>query len=275
MNITIEAPQDCGRSLVTATINWASGTSTAEKQQRIDYLLFAINDRVDPRDVRVSFPTNLGPIQGSEPWSAPYHERARFYRETAQIVLARLPHRATEVQLRMTANVARPAGHLACYVSTPQLQDYASNTQALEAAQYVADGWLGKQGRGSKLPGVGCCVANDSIVDARVREMIPDRGALDAGGIVIGRSVRVACGVQHIEPDPSQKNDPWYYAATLAMTSNCGAVQTFRAINAATDLNIRLFAAGVLVSAAAAILIEALMASHLGSQSPLRRGSAS
>jgi hypothetical protein len=260
MNITETTPKDCGRSRVTVNIDW-SASNPGQKQPKIAYVLFAINAYVAPQQIRVRYPATSGsPIQGNERWHIPYHRSVRYYDSAGEIVLAHTPGPdVQELELSMTAKIARRAGHLACYVASPQLQDYAAETTALDNMQNLGDGWLNKGHH--KLPGVGCCIPNDSIVDSSVVGMEPDRAALDAGGIVTGRRIRVICGIGP-DPGPSEKNDPWWAATALAVTSNCGAVQTFRALNANSDLNIRLFIAGALISAAAAILIEALAAGH-------------
>src|SRR5207244_1284353 len=100
----------------------------------------------------------------------------------------------------------------------------------IDDMESLAEHWLDQ---GHRLPGVGCCIGNDAVVNASVDGMSPDRGALDAGGIVVGNSVRVICGRGPPPPNSYEKNDPYYYQRELAVTSNCGAVQTFRARNAA------------------------------------------
>jgi hypothetical protein len=267
MQVTQITPSDCGRSRVTLSIDW-SAANLRGKMPKIKNVLFAINSFVAPRQIRVRYPAAGGPIQGTERWEVPYHRAFRYYSAAGEIILAKIPPgQVQELELSFSAKIARRAGHLSCYVASPELQEYAAETTALDNMQNLGDGWLD---HGHRLPGVGCCVPNDAIVDSTVNGMEPDRGALDADGIVVGRRVRVICGVG-AAPAAGEKNDPWYDATTLARTSNCGAVQTFRARNASSDLNIRLFIAGALISAAAAMVIEALAAGHGGQSRPSRR----
>jgi len=251
INVVEEAPHSCGRSNVLTTLTW--GGAKPRYKQKIRYVLAAISGHVQPSDIRARFD-----VQGR--WTAPYHTTFRAYGQQGEIVFVRIPPAAQTLELSMKARIATHAGHLACYVATPELEQYAANETALDNMQELGDHWMDETKH--QLPGLGCCIAADGVADSAVAGMTPDRGALDAGGLVVGNRVRVICGIQTPDPTGSERDDPYYYWTALAATSNCGAVQTFRAPNAGSDLNVRLFIAGALISAAAAILIEALAVGH-------------
>jgi len=82
----------------------------------------------------------------------------------------------------------------------------------------------------------------------------------DLPGAQVRRS-RILVTCTDVLPNPTRRfvHDPYFYWRMLLDESSCASVQTFRASNAQDKLNLRLFIAGILVSAAVAILLESLL----------------
>jgi hypothetical protein len=74
-------------------------------------------------------------------------------------------------------------------------------------------------------------------------------------------SLEMSCSYE-LPNSPEQgarlEEDPFYVQRYLAEKSSCASVQTFRASDSAGELNRRVFLAGLLLSAAAAMILEAL-----------------
>jgi hypothetical protein len=98
-----------------------------------------------------------------------------------------------------------------------------------------------------------------AIVWMAVPHRVPDRSTLDAGARVRRNRVLVTCSGIVPTPIGEQRHDPYFYERTLQEESSCASVQTFRASDAADTLNLRIFVAGILVSAAIGILLEAFV----------------
>jgi hypothetical protein len=163
-----------------------------------------------------------------------------------------------DVRLRMGA-IGTSAGYGACYATTPQLFEPSTVNTAWEAAHRTSERYLGTHNLTSFDPGT--LVA--AVVDVSVAHEVPDRGALDANGVIAEQAVRVACSSS---PAEKQETNPAATTLLSATRSNCGSTQTFRSSNAAAILNGRVFGAGLALSAAVAILLEAVFSAHRSSR---------
>ena len=162
--------------------------------------------------------------------------------------------RPLEITVQL-ASVGRPAGYGGCYVTSPQLFDSSTVNAAWEIAHRAADAYSHTHSRTPFDPAK--LVAG--VLDVSVRHKVPDRGAIDANGVIADQAVRVECSLSTPATDEEVSAALVLQAATR---SNCGSTQTFHASDAATILNARVFGAGLALSAAVAILLEAIFSDH-------------
>jgi hypothetical protein len=160
---------------------------------------------------------------------------------------------------RMRVAATTPAGYGACYLSSPSLFEYpGADTYLWNDAEGQADVYFSNDRR--VTPRLDYAPLTDSIIHLEVDREEPDRGAVDAGGEVADGTVQLTCtGAIPSIPRRAAKQDAFLYERQLVAQSNCSSVQTFRASNAASLLNARIFAAGILLSAATGMLLEALV----------------
>jgi hypothetical protein len=160
----------------------------------------------------------------------------------------------------LAVNASRGAGYSACYLTSPRLFDVAEGRRTYQSLSgegmlfdelYESDRHLEYE------------QFDDGIVHMSVPGEPPDRSALDAGAVVRGDSLLLACGTE-LPRDPGlERSDRFYAARASAQQSSCGSVQTFRASGAADDLARRVFFGGILLSAALGLLLAPLVSAKL------------
>jgi hypothetical protein len=153
------------------------------------------------------------------------------------------------LHFRLSLDIARDAGYSACTLTSPAVVDLPDDLMWLEASQQ-AQAFL-------HHPRLSDHLLNDAIVGMSVKDRVPGRSELDSNAIVRGDSLRLTCG-EIPNPRPN-RNDEFFLERTLAEKPSCASVQTFQTSDAAEDLNRRIFLGGLLLSAAVAMLLEALI----------------
>ncbi len=159
------------------------------------------------------------------------------------------------IYFRLTINASRSAGYSACYLTSPGLVEYPGASQTWDKAAQLAEIY---QERRHFTRTFEYAPLNDAIVRMAVPGELPDRTALDAHAVVRSDSLQLTCSAEVPDDPHLLESDYFSYERILATESNCASVQTYREPGAADDLNRRLFLAGVLLSAAVAMLIEAV-----------------
>lgn len=154
---------------------------------------------------------------------------------------------------RFRVDASREVGHESCSMSSPVLFGNGGKYQAWYQASSAGEALLRGRGAGAQP------VMDGAIVRMAVPDRVPDRSELDAGAQVHGRSLLLTCddGFAHFPPRAAREDD-FFTMRSLVEQSSCASVQTFRAPDAAEDLNRRLFLAGALISAAVAVLLAAI-----------------
>jgi hypothetical protein len=102
----------------------------------------------------------------------------------------------------------------------------------------------------------------------------PDRTVINSGAHVQHRDTVLTC--TDISPEASRiyRNDPFFGTRNLyAGEAACASTQTFRSSDASESLNRRVFFAGILISAAVGILLEALITGRLDTEGTIERRS--
>ncbi|MGN6557011.1 MAG: hypothetical protein ACTHLH_03250 [Solirubrobacterales bacterium] len=158
------------------------------------------------------------------------------------------------IYFRLRVSAASQAGYGACYLTSPSLVEYPGADPRWNAAQSLLDIFLQNRGKWSQLE---YAPLNDAILSMAVHGKLPDRSAIDAGALVRGDSLLLTCSGEIPDEPHRLEEDAFHYERVLVGESSCASVQTFRASDAADSLNLRLFFAGVLLSAAVGMLLEA------------------
>jgi hypothetical protein len=193
------------------------------------------------------------------------------------VELAEAPVRFDEsgsASFRIRLLATRSAGFGSCYETSPDAFEYpGADTTAWDEANNEGEIYFHDPAR-SPRPMLDYAPLTDAIMRMSVHGESPNRGSLDAGGVVANNLVQLTCtGIVPL-PSAAYRRDAFYYERALVAQSNCSSVQTFQADNATTDLNLRVFAAGILLSAAIAMLLEAL-ATGQTAEKTIDRGSSS
>jgi hypothetical protein len=152
---------------------------------------------------------------------------------------------------RLFLDVTRSAGYSACYMTSPALFGLVGHG-LWQSASADGEAYFRRRVPAAYAP------LRDAIVHMSVPGRLPDRTVLDANAIVRGDSLQLTCNGSLPVSRKRLEEDEYYYARALAEQPSCASVQTFRAGDAAEDLNRRLFLAGFLFSAAFTMLLEAL-----------------
>jgi hypothetical protein len=156
---------------------------------------------------------------------------------------------------RLSLEATRGAGYAACSMTSPALFGLPGDDALWDLAETRGKAFMYRREgvRMSRPP------LTDAIVRMSVPGRTPDRSELDAGAVVHGGSVLLTCedGFNHFLPREARE-DEFFYLRTLAAEPSCASVQTFRTSDSSEDLNRRLFLAGLLLSAAVAMLLEAV-----------------
>jgi hypothetical protein len=158
------------------------------------------------------------------------------------------------VFFRLHLETSKAAGYSSCYLTSPALVEYPGLDEHWEHAANVGGIYFIRQGRRHLDYGP----VTDAFVNMKVPGQRPDRSELDGGGFVRGDSVQLTCAGEIPRGRVKTEEDAFYIQRTVARQPSCASIQTFRASDATEDLNRRLFLAGVVLSAAVAILLEAL-----------------
>lgn len=197
---------------------------------------------------------NANVIQGEvlSPGSHGWHPMHRKKHLGTNVLWGRLsPWREAdaEVKFRVQLDVSSPAGYEACHLLSPVLFEFQGADPVYVRAASAFEAIRGTNGFG----------IDDAVMWLKIPGLEPDLSALDAGARVRRGRVVVTC--TGVTPTPGHRfsHDPYFYQRRLVEESSCGSVQTFRAADAASSLNRHLFLAGILVSAAVALLIEGFL----------------
>jgi hypothetical protein len=174
--------------------------------------------------------------------------------------------------LRFSVAASGGAGYGSCYLTSPALFEYPGEDQRWYTAQSLTNIYL----RQRRLPRrLEYAPLTDAILYMSAAGKTPDRAATDAGALVRGDSLLLTCSGEVPDRPRRERADAFYYERILLGESSCASVQTFRASDAVESSNLRLFFAGVLLSAAVAMLLEAVVTGRTGelaSDAPLARG---
>jgi hypothetical protein len=209
-------------------------------------------------------------VEGAEGWH-PMHV-ARFH--NVYILEGRAPRWNKEhstVKLHLMVDASRSAGYGACYITSPALLEYEGPEPAFEVASQAAV--YVQSNKALAHTKVHEWLPTDAIVWLNVAHREPDRAALDAHGQVRRGNVLVTCTEADEAPKGQAARDPYYYWRSLVGESSCASVQTFRATDTTETLELRVFLAGILVSAGIGILLEALVTGRVETRSTDRRAS--
>lgn len=153
------------------------------------------------------------------------------------------------LKFRLSLDIARDAGYSACSLTSPALVSFPGHSLMWWEANRQALDFLDH-------PPLADAMLNDAAVGMSVNDRVPDRSELDSNARVRGDSIQLTCGeIPNPKPNPY---DEFFLERVLAEKPSCASVQTFRTSDAAEDLNRRIFLGGLLLSAAVAMLLEAL-----------------
>lgn len=145
----------------------------------------------------------------------------------------------------------RSAGYRSCYLRAPELFSPAASTAAWTVAAKNANRWQEAQGLAPTV----VAPVGAAILSLAVRGKTPDLAAGSTQATIIGRSIRLSCTSQPPRPNP---DDPSYLPRIAATKSNCGGVARFETEGSTNVLNVRVFFAGIALSTAIALILEAL-----------------
>lgn len=106
-------------------------------------------------------------------------------------------------------------------------------------------------------------MVTDGIVNMSVSHEVPDRSALDSEAQVQDGAAVVTCNGYIPYAPKAYAHDPFYEERTLLDARSCGSVQTFRASDASDSIGVRIFLAGIVISAAIGMILEALITGRL------------
>jgi hypothetical protein len=163
----------------------------------------------------------------------------------------------SEPEVRFLVDATQSAGFEACYMTSPALFELQGDEPYWEPASQAN---IYAQERG--LPSHEW-EASDGIVWMHVAHMDPDPSSLQVHAQVRRDKTLVTCSAVLAPESAGDRSDPFFNLRSLTEESACGSVQTFRASDATEDLTLRSFLAGILVSAALGILIEALVTGQI------------
>lgn len=158
------------------------------------------------------------------------------------------------IYFRFFADVSQGAGYESCYLTSPSLFEFAGADQRWQNASSLTNIYLE---RSRPHLGTEYAPVSDAVVYMSAEGKIPDRAAIDVGAEVRANRLLLTCTGEL--PQQPKEGDAFFYERTLLTESSCASAQTFRASDADTSSNLRLFFAGILLSAAMAMLLEALV----------------
>jgi hypothetical protein len=165
---------------------------------------------------------------------------------------------AGRVRFRLELAISRSSGFEACSLTSPALFEFNGFEPIWQRAQGAAGVGL-RRGHERGRPPTRELRFADAVVWMTMKNWEPDRATLDAHAQVRRDRVLVTC--TEVLPRPGRRfaGDPSFYERQLLEESSCGSVQRFVAPNSQSDLSLRLFLAGILVSAGVAMLLESLV----------------
>jgi hypothetical protein len=154
----------------------------------------------------------------------------------------------------LSLDLATRAGFNACYVDTPDLLEYTAASNTFTSAEDAANRWA--QNHASDL--VKALPLFDRVVlSTRVAGMTPDQTFLSSNQVVQHDEVRATCDGDVPDPPPETEHDDFYFYQKLFTTSGCSNSQRFHVAGSDQLLNRRVFIAGIVISLALAMLLEA------------------
>ena len=155
-----------------------------------------------------------------------------------------------QVFFSFPAHVARSAGYESCRVMSPELFGNPAEAQKKDETAWDRANRAGFaaarlfRASGATVP---LAPLSDAVVELGVPKMVPDRGLLDAGAVVVRDHARVSCTAPRARTRAA-RDDFYYFKRVLATAARCGSLQTFRSDTAVTDFNRDLFLAGFALS---------------------------
>jgi hypothetical protein len=163
----------------------------------------------------------------------------------------------------MSIDLGKHAGFDSCYVDTPDLLEYTDASSAFTSAEDTANEWA--QNHAHDLIQMQP-LFNRVVLSTRVAGMTPDETSLSSDEVVQHDEVRATCDGEVPNPPADDMHDDFYFYEKLFTTSGCGNSQRFHVAGSDQLLNRRVFIAGIVISLALAMLLEACVTGESGRQ---------
>lgn len=255
MNLTMSSKKGCGHpTIATGEVSWTTGKHYGPLLRAPTELALGI----------AGIPVLHAEIRGpNESW----HPALLGKREDTYVAAGRINDwtegAAAEFQLVLLAT--RSAGYESCYMTSPALFEFQGDEQIWTDADSNRTIYLQEHHRDGNL---GSGLLTDATVTMSVPGEQPDRTLLDSGAHVKRGDIVLSCSAYLPEPPSAQTEDSFFYTRELPLEPSCASVQTFRSSDAADNLNRRVFFAGILISAAVGLLLEALVTGTVDRDEP-------
>lgn len=168
-------------------------------------------------------------------------------------------------RFRMRVGRVRSAGYGACYLSSPAVTEFQGVDSAWSEANGEGGVFLSLRKR---FPEVDYAPLTDAVFRMRIKGHPPDRSSIDGGAFVAGSRAVVTCETNIDSNAAIHRGSDYSVGMHYMRQSNCSSVQVFRDVNSAGDLNRRVFLGGLILSIAAALLLEALVTASTRVRNP-------